>query len=591
MRGTLGLIFFFINSMAWALNPSPNVPSSITIAEVRLKINGEAQREIQKDVDALRASDKYFQVKLDRVNLYFPLIEQALREEGVPDDLKYLSVQESALISDAVSSADAVGYWQFKDFTAKEVGLRVDKYVDERMNIVAASHGAAKYLKRNNFYVKNWMYAVNAYMTGPGGVKKYVNEKDVGADHMEITGKTHWYVKRFIAHVIAFKDEIGAPHSGGLSLTAYANGASKTLEQIAKELKVEESLLTDYNKWLRGGRVPDDRTYWVIVPVKGKVPAHIANQGHHPSRRIGEPVASSKPTSNRGVTEKNIYTKKNNRRVIMATSSDNIETLAKKTKLLNRQVVKYNDLIHGEKIKKGELYYIQNKRNKADVPFHVVQYGETLWEISQKHGMKMKKIIKKNRMESPNKVEAGRVLWLRKKRPKTTPIAYKKPRQSRETTATSKKNTVTKQVQVPKKLTPKPIEPKSEPVKSLPKVEQSTPIQSPAPPKHHKVHIVQQGESLWLISQHYDVTVDQILQWNNLSKELPIKPGQELQLKHEASPKPYKQPEQSDKTYTVKAGDTLYSIARQFGMTIDDLKRLNKKTSNDLSLGDTLLIE
>ena len=79
------------------------------------------------------------------------MIERVLKEENVPDDFKYLCIQESGLISDAVSSAKAVGFWQFKDFTAREVGLRVDNRIDERKNIVSATRGAAKYLKRNNF--------------------------------------------------------------------------------------------------------------------------------------------------------------------------------------------------------------------------------------------------------------------------------------------------------------------------------------------------------------------------------------------------------------------------------------------------------
>ncbi len=593
MKKILLQIFLFAGFCAKALNPIPSVPSSITIAEMKLKINHEAQREIQKDVDALRASDKYFQVKLDRVNLYFPLIEKALREEGVPEDLKYLSVQESALISDAVSSADAVGYWQFKDFTAKEVGLRVDRAVDERKNIIASSHGAAKYLKRNNFYVKNWMYAVNAYMTGPGGVKKYVDEKDIGADHMEITGKTHWYVKRFIAHVIAFKDEVGAPHSEGLSLNEYTNGANKTLEQVGKELKVDEELLTNYNKWLHGGRIPDDKTYWVIIPVVGKVPAHIANQGKY-HQKIEEPKAGSKSSGNRGAVEKNVFTKKNDRRVIMATSADDIASLAKKSNLLNRQLVKYNDLLYGEKIKKGELYYIQNKRNSADVPYHVVQYGETLWEISHKHGVKLKKVLKKNRMKSPDKVEAGRVLWLKKKRPRDTPIEYKELKKSSPTPVSKvqPKAKPVEQVKEPVAVVKKPVI-VAEPVKEEPTVVVVEPKVSPAPSKnqmkHTKIHVVQTGESLWTIAKYYDVSVQEVMEWNHLAQDPVLKPGQELLLTPRKGATPPKA--KTYKTYIVKQGDTLYGIARKFDLSLDELKKLNDKAANEISIGETLRVE
>ena len=62
---------------------------------------------------------KYLLLILDRVSIYFPIIEKILKEENIPDDFKYLSIQESSLISDAESSSNAVGFWQFKSETAK----------------------------------------------------------------------------------------------------------------------------------------------------------------------------------------------------------------------------------------------------------------------------------------------------------------------------------------------------------------------------------------------------------------------------------------------------------------------------------------
>jgi len=129
---------------------SPQVPHKMEFAGITLTIRDDARREIQKDVDALTQSPKHYAIKADRAKTYFPIIEKIFKEENVPDDFKFLALQESALIPDAVSSSNAVGFWQFKDFTAMEMGLRVDKQVDERMNIVASSKAAAKYLKKNN---------------------------------------------------------------------------------------------------------------------------------------------------------------------------------------------------------------------------------------------------------------------------------------------------------------------------------------------------------------------------------------------------------------------------------------------------------
>src|SRR4051812_40554539 len=121
------------------------VPHKIQFAGMTLTIRDDAREEIQKDVDMLTRSPKYFEVKAERARTYFPIIERIFAEERVPDDFKFLALQESALIADAVSTSNAVGFWQFKDFTAREVGMRVDNEVDERMNIVSATRGAAKY--------------------------------------------------------------------------------------------------------------------------------------------------------------------------------------------------------------------------------------------------------------------------------------------------------------------------------------------------------------------------------------------------------------------------------------------------------------
>src|SRR5436190_2563327 len=173
------------------------VPSEIEFGGMRLKLSESVRRKLQGDVERILNSKKGFQVKIERANLYFPIIERIFKEENLPDDFKFLALQESALVSDAISSSNAVGYWQFKKETAIEVGLRVDNAVDERMNIVASSRGAAKYMKKNNVLLNNWIYALLAYNTGLGGVKSHIQEKNIGASKMHIDSDMHWYVMTF----------------------------------------------------------------------------------------------------------------------------------------------------------------------------------------------------------------------------------------------------------------------------------------------------------------------------------------------------------------------------------------------------------
>ena len=198
---SLCMLLGFTSVMADA----PTVPNTIEFAGLNLKVSDKARRKIQAEVDALTRHPKYFQIKVDRLQIYFPIIERIFKEEGLPEDFKYLVLQESALISDAVSSSNAVGFWQFKRAAATEVGLRVDKNVDERLNIVSSTRGAAKYIKKNNrIYFDNWVHALLAYQQGPGGAQRLVNKKYQGSRSMPIDSRTHWYVIKFLAHKIAF---------------------------------------------------------------------------------------------------------------------------------------------------------------------------------------------------------------------------------------------------------------------------------------------------------------------------------------------------------------------------------------------------
>ena len=90
------------------------VPNNVYFADIQLTIDASAREKIQKNVDALLKHPAYFQQKVDRAATYFPIIERVFKEAGLPDDFKYLAIQESGLVSDAMSTSKAEGFWQFK---------------------------------------------------------------------------------------------------------------------------------------------------------------------------------------------------------------------------------------------------------------------------------------------------------------------------------------------------------------------------------------------------------------------------------------------------------------------------------------------
>lgn len=108
---------------------------------------------------------------IKRANSIFPIIEPILKEEGVPDDLKYLAVAESVL-SNAISPAGAKGIWQFMKPTAGQYGLEVGEEVDERYHLEKATHAACKYLKGQKEQLGSWVLAAAAYNAGPGRIKQ-----------------------------------------------------------------------------------------------------------------------------------------------------------------------------------------------------------------------------------------------------------------------------------------------------------------------------------------------------------------------------------------------------------------------------------
>ena len=121
--------------------------------------------------------------------MYFPIYEEQFRKKGIPEALKYLSVTESALNPVAISSANAVGLWQFMKATGKEYGLRIDKTIDERCDPHLSTAAAAEYLHRQYKRFGDWALAIAAYNSGPGNVSKAIRRG---------RSKNFWKIKKYL---------------------------------------------------------------------------------------------------------------------------------------------------------------------------------------------------------------------------------------------------------------------------------------------------------------------------------------------------------------------------------------------------------
>ncbi|MFY0653019.1 MAG: LysM peptidoglycan-binding domain-containing protein [Cyclobacteriaceae bacterium] len=554
---------------------------------MKLKITDGARREIQKEVDELRKSPKYFNIKLDRVKLYFPIIEEVLKSEGVPEDFKYLSVQESGLVSDRVSSSNAVGYWQFKDFTGREVGLRIDRNVDERLNIVSSTKGAAKYFKRHNFFFKNWVYTILAHMTGMGGAKKYVDAKLYGAKKMTIDTKTHWYVKRFLAHKIAFEGDAKGNHSAGLKLVEYTKGQGKSLVQIANNFDIPEDSVKKYNKWLKRGKVPSEKEYTIIIPVKNKVPKMLV--AANKENTIKSPSSSPKPQLGKELNRnKTIFIKINGIQSILAKNSETAESLAAEGGVTVARFLRYNDLKPTDAIVEGETYYLRAKKRKARVYYHTAEPNETLWDISQKFGVKLSKLAKMNRMSIIDELEPGRLMWLRKTRPKDVKVEIRELPTEEEVEEILGDKVVTTDVREIVNESTDSVQKDTSDEKVKPKVVGNK--------KDFRKHKVSSGETLYSISKIYNVEVIDLMELNNTNGEIDIDqvlliPASKGPQQTPAEPAAEEKPAPKKLTHTVAPGDTFYKISKKYKITVDKLLELNQKDNFDLSVGEELIIQ
>ena len=410
----------------------PDIPNSLSFAGINVKLDPGAKRIVESDVRSLMANRRYWEDKLDKAVLYFPIIEGVLIEEEVPIDFKYLAVQESSLTPDAVSTSNAVGFWQFKQETALEFGIRVDNEIDERKSISASTRAASRYLKRSNKQYNNWVSALYSYYLGMGGISQIVPADWSYARQITLDAKTDRYVLRFFAHKIAFEAALDHHRTTNtIVLLESPHGKGRYFDDIASDLGVNALELRRYNQWVYGDQIPTDKDYMLTIPVAtSQINAVREKLAMGPSAAkvefaredIGFPVLRKASVQMKGRND-NIFYEINGLPGIQARQGDKPAALAKAAKISVSSFLRYNDMTINDPIVANEIYYLASKNKKAIVPFHTVREGETLRGISQIYGMRLRELMKYNRITNRNlRLQTGRVMWLMKKRPHSQPV-------------------------------------------------------------------------------------------------------------------------------------------------------------------------
>ena len=146
---------------------------------------------------------------LGLADYYMPIFEETLNKYNMPEELKYMAIIESALNPVAVSRAGAKGLWQFMHTTAKSYGLRINSYVDERLDPVKATDAAARYLQDAYRIFGDWNLAISSYNCGSGNVNKAIRRAggndNFWAIYEYLPRETRGYVPAFVGAMYAFR--------------------------------------------------------------------------------------------------------------------------------------------------------------------------------------------------------------------------------------------------------------------------------------------------------------------------------------------------------------------------------------------------
>lgn len=180
-----------------------NVIYKRRLDSIKTDIPMDYNEYVQSYIDIYTAPRRKPQIArmLGLAKYYFPIYEKAFRESGVPEEIKYLSIVESALNPHAVSRVGATGPWQFMFTTAKGYGLDMNNFVDERKDPIQASYAAAAYLKDAYNEFGDWLLAIASYNCGKGNVLRAMNRSganDFWGIRDYLPAETRGYVPAFI---------------------------------------------------------------------------------------------------------------------------------------------------------------------------------------------------------------------------------------------------------------------------------------------------------------------------------------------------------------------------------------------------------
>ncbi len=446
----------------------PDFPDSVYIdrisripSVVELSYNTIVRRYIEVYTQKRRKS---VEVMLGLAQYYFPIFDEIFDSYDIPNELKYMSIIESALNPRAYSRARAVGLWQFMYGTGKVYGLTINSLVDERRDPIKSTHASAKFIKDLYNIYRDWILVIAAYNCGPGNVNRAIRRSGGKRNYWDIyfylPRETRGHVPAYIAatYTMNYYNEHNLhPRKIELSLASDTVMVNKELHlmQVSEVLGIPIKQLRDMNPQYRADIIPaKDISYSLRLPheyisryidLTDSIFAYKDSIYFNPEKVITSPT---------------VYTSS---RYMREPPSDNLAKLYYKVKsgdnlgyIASWYNVRVSDLrywnnIRRNLIRSGQnlvIYVPKNKVNKYKninsmtfahkqrmigkpvtddstpekvIPvedgsyiYYTVKSGDTLWDIAKQYpGVTDTDIMRLNNISNPDKIKPGQRLKIK----------------------------------------------------------------------------------------------------------------------------------------------------------------------------------
>ena len=349
--------------------------------------------------------EEHFFQAMDDAYLFIPTVKNILAKNGIPPELLFIAMAESNFSTKAYSVKKASGLWQFMPQTARLYGLRVDKYVDERMDLIKSTEAASKYL--NNLYAQfgKWYLAVIAYNCGSGKLSRAIQSANsdelsvlLDPEKTYIPKESRLYIRRVIALAMIGNDEQFLLKSEYEHLLNRANASSistvkvpsgESLKRVSKLVGIPIAELKNLNRHLKQDFTPPYlSSYDIYIPY---VKLSEFKQKYFEDKT------------------NNIY------KIHVVSKGDSLYSIGKKYSISHDLIKDFNALKASRlSLNQKLIIPLDNKANVKKMSsefYYMVKKGDTLESISKEHRVSVQDIRVQNKLDG-NSIKEGKKLKL-----------------------------------------------------------------------------------------------------------------------------------------------------------------------------------